>query len=102
MRLRIDPASASPPYEQLHHQIEALTLANAAAGADKMLIESVRVFDQFSGEKAQAQMGEGKKSLAISARLQPRDKTLTDAEIDSVAAKIIDKVAKATGGVLRS
>ena len=83
-------------------RVEALTLVNAAAGADKALIESVRVFDQFTGEKAQAQMGQGKKSLAISARLQPRDKTLTDAEIDSVCAKIIDKVAKATGGVLRS
>ena len=82
--------------------IEAITLVNAAAGADKALIDSVRVFDQFTGEKAEAQMGEGKKSVAITARLQPRDKTLTDAEIEAVAAKIVEKVAKATGGVLRS
>ena len=81
---------------------EAITLVNAAAGADKALIDSVRVFDQFTGEKAEAQMGEGKKSVAITARLQPRDKTLTDAEIEAVAAKIVEKVAKATGGVLRS
>ncbi|WBU53423.1 phenylalanine--tRNA ligase subunit beta [Paracoccus sp. SCSIO 75233] len=82
--------------------VEALKLVNAAAGADKALIESVRVFDQFAGEKAEAQMGAGKKSVAITARLQPRDKTLTDAEIEAVAAKIVDKVSKATGGVLRS
>jgi len=81
---------------------EALTLVNAAAGADKALIESVRVFDQFTGERAEAQMGAGKKSIALSVRLQPRDKTLTEAEIEAVSARIIDKVTKATGGALRS
>ena len=75
---------------------------NAALGADKVLIESVRVFDQFSGDKAEAQIGAGKKSLALTVRLQPSDKTLTEAEIEAVAAKIVDKVNKATGGTLRS
>ncbi len=81
--------------------VEALTLVNAAQGADKALIESVAVFDQFTGDKAEAQMGAGKKSLAITVRLQPRDKTLTDEEIEAVSAKIVEKVAKATGGALR-
>jgi phenylalanyl-tRNA synthetase beta chain len=81
--------------------VEALTMVNAAQGADKALIAAVRVFDQFTGDKAEAQMGAGKKSLAISVRLQPTDKTLTEAEIEAVSAKIIEKVAKATGGVLR-
>ena len=76
--------------------VEALTLVNAAAGADKALIERVTVFDQFTGLEG------GKKSIAITARLQPRDKTLTDAEIEAVAAKIVEKVGKATGGVLRA
>ena len=75
---------------------------NAALGADKALIESVRVFDQFTGDKAEAQMGAGKKSLAISVRLQPVDKTLTEKEIEAIAATIVEKVGKATGGVLRS
>ena len=82
--------------------VEALTLVNAAQGADKALIEEVRVFDEFSGEKAEAQMGAGKKSLAITVRLQPRDRTLTEEEISAVSAKIVEKVAKATGGALRS
>ncbi|MEO5620584.1 MAG: phenylalanine--tRNA ligase subunit beta, partial [Cypionkella sp.] len=82
-------------------QVEALTAVNAATGADKALIESVRLFDQFAGEKAEAQMGAGKKSIALTVRLQPTDKTLTDADIEAVSAKIIDKVAKATGGSLR-
>jgi phenylalanyl-tRNA synthetase beta chain len=81
--------------------VEVLTAVNAAQGADKALIESVRVFDQFSGEKAEAQMGAGKKSIALTVRLQPVDKTLTEAEIEAVSAKIIEKVAKATGGALR-
>jgi phenylalanyl-tRNA synthetase beta chain len=81
--------------------VEALTLVNAAVGADKVLIADVRVFDQFAGDKAVAQMGTGKKSLAITVRLQPVERTLTEAEIEAVSAKIIEKVGKATGGVLR-
>ena len=81
--------------------VEALTALNAAQGADKALIESVRLFDQFTGEKAESQMGAGKKSIALTVRLQPTGKTLTEAEIEAVSAKIIEKVTKATGGTLR-
>lgn len=77
--------------------VEALTLVNAAAGADKALIDDVRVFDEFIGDS----LGEGKKSLAITVRLQPKDATLKDADIEAVGAKVIEKVIKATGGVLR-
>lgn len=82
--------------------VETLTAVNAAQGADKALVESVRVFDQFTGEKAEAQMGAGKKSIALTVRLQPTEKTLTEADIEAVSAKIIEKVTKATGGTLRS
>ncbi|SEK86160.1 phenylalanyl-tRNA synthetase beta subunit [Roseovarius azorensis] len=78
-------------------RVEALSLVNAAAGADKTLIEDVRIFDEFVG----GGLGEGKKSLAMTVRLQPREKTLTDSDIETVSAKIIEKVTKATGGVLR-
>ncbi len=44
----------------------------------------------------------GKKSLAIAVTMQPRERTLTDTEIEEVAQKIVSAVAKATGGVLRS
>ncbi|MFT3690478.1 phenylalanine--tRNA ligase subunit beta [Paenirhodobacter sp.] len=81
--------------------VEAITAVNAAYGADKALVTAVSVFDQFTGAKAEEQMGAGKKSLALAVRLQPKDKTLTDAEIEAVAAKIVDKVTKATGGTLR-
>lgn len=80
---------------------EALTLVNAALGADKSLIDAVNVFDEFSGDRAEAQMGAGKKSLAISVRLQPTEKNLTEKDIEAVSAKIVEKVTKATGGALR-
>ncbi|CAN1561550.1 PheT Phenylalanyl-tRNA synthetase beta subunit [Paracoccaceae bacterium] len=83
-------------------RVETLTAVNAAQGADKALIESVRVFDQFTGDKAEAQMGLGKKSIALTVRLQPTTTTLTEAEIEAVSAKIIEKVSKATGGSLRA
>ncbi|QCO55641.1 phenylalanine--tRNA ligase subunit beta [Pseudorhodobacter turbinis] len=81
--------------------VEALVALNAAQGADKALIAEVRLFDQFTGEKAESQMGEGKKSIALTVRLQPTQTTLTDKDIEAVSAKIIDKVSKATGGTLR-
>lgn len=77
--------------------VDALTLVNAAAGADKSLIAGVRVFDEFTG----GSLEDGKKSLAITVRLQPVEATLKDADIEAVSAKVVEKVAKATGGVLR-
>ncbi len=77
--------------------VHALMLVNAAMGADKTLIDDVRVFDEFIG----GALGEGKKSLALTVRMQPSDKTLKDADIEAVSNKVIEKVTKATGGVLR-
>ena len=44
---------------------------------------------------------EGQKSVAVEVTLQPREKTLEDAEIEAVSAKIVAAAAKATGAVLR-
>jgi phenylalanyl-tRNA synthetase beta chain len=77
--------------------VDALTLVNAASGADKVLIDGVRVFDEF----IDGSLGDGKKSLAITVRLQPSDATLKEADIEAVSATIIEKVSKATGGTLR-
>jgi len=67
------------------------------SGVDRALISDVGVFDVFTGKG----VPDGKKSLAIEVTLQPRDKTLTDAEIEAVAARIVAAVKKATGGELR-
>ena len=85
----------------LDARVEALSVVNAALGADKGLIEEVHVFDEFHGPRAEAQMGPGKKSLAITVRLQPKDRTLKDEDIEAVSRKVIESVTKATGGTLR-
>ena len=77
--------------------VEAQTVVNAARSVDRELIDEVRVFDEFLGPD----LGAGKKSLAVSVRLQPVRRTLTDREIEAVGANIAEKVRKATGGVLR-
>ena len=82
--------------------VEAEAVLRAARGADKALITEVTLFDLFEGPKAEAQMGPGKKSLAIAVRLRPTVATLTEAEIEAVSAKVVAGVAKATGGVLRA
>jgi phenylalanyl-tRNA synthetase beta chain len=96
-------ASALQPIERdfafiLDTSVQTDAVVRAARGADKALITDVSVFDLFAG----AGVGEGKKSLAIQVTLQPVERTLTDAEIEAVAQKIVAAVTKATGGTLRS
>jgi phenylalanyl-tRNA synthetase beta chain len=81
----------------LDARVAAAEVVRAAIGADKALISAVGVFDVFTGKG----VPDGKKSLAIEVTLQPKEKTLTDAEIEAVAAKIVAAVTKATGGELR-
>jgi len=83
-------------------ELEVEKLVKAAKGGDKKLIDSVRVFDIFGGAKAEAQMGAGKKSVAISVRIQPKAATLTEKEIEAISTKVVASVAKVTGGELRS
>ena len=75
----------------------AADMVRAAKGADKKLIEAVRVFDVFEGGNLPASM----KSVALEVTLQPSEQTLTDAEIEAVAKKVTAAVEKATGGKLR-
>jgi phenylalanyl-tRNA synthetase beta chain len=81
----------------LDQNVPAGEVVRAASSADRALISDVGVFDVFAGPG----VPQGKKSLAIEVTLQPREKTLTDAEIEAVAAKIVVAVTKATGGELR-
>ncbi len=43
----------------------------------------------------------GKKSLAIEVVFQPRERTLTDADIEAASEKVVAAVSKATGATLR-
>jgi phenylalanyl-tRNA synthetase beta chain len=78
--------------------VKAGDIVRAAQSADRKLIEAVTVFDVYEGRGIEP----GKKSVAIAVTLQPREKTMTDEEIEAVAAKIVAEVGKRTGGVLRA
>jgi len=77
--------------------ISAATILRAASGADKKLIQAVEIFDVYKGEGIEAH----KKSVAIEVTIQPFERTLTDADIEALSAKVIANVLKSTGGTLR-
>jgi phenylalanyl-tRNA synthetase beta chain len=77
--------------------VTADAVVRAARGADRALISGVSLFDVYQGDRLPA----GKKSLAIEVALQPRERTLNDAEIDAASQKVVAAVAKATGATLR-
>ena len=72
-------------------------LVRAALGVDKALIASARVFDVYEGPG----VPEGSKSVAIEVAIQPRDKTLTEAEIESLSSRIV-AAAEKSGAKLRT
>jgi phenylalanyl-tRNA synthetase beta chain len=72
-------------------------LTKAVAGADKALIAGARVFDVYEGKG----VPDGQKSLAIEVAIQPREKTLTDAEIEALSSRIV-AAAEKIGAKLRA
>jgi len=77
--------------------VAADAVIRAARTGDRALITNVALFDVYAGDK----LPEGKKSLALEVTFQPRERTLTDAEIEAACSKVIAAVAKATGATLR-
>jgi phenylalanyl-tRNA synthetase beta chain len=78
--------------------VKAADILRAAQGVDKKLIVNVSLFDIYEG----AGIAPDKKSIAIAVTIQPREKTMTDAEIDTLGQRIVAEVSKKTGGVLRA
>src|SRR6202008_2062318 len=92
------PTRAKPPLELSAFQpvsrdfafivdrtVKAGDIVRAAQGVDKKLITDVTVFDVYQGKG----IDDAKKSVALAVTMQPRDKTMTDEEIDAVGAKIV-------------
>ncbi len=77
--------------------VTADAVLRAARGAERQLTAGATVFDVYQGENVPP----GQKSIGVEIVLQPRERTLTDAEIEAIAARIVDAVAKKTGAALR-
>ncbi len=82
----------------VERNVKAADIVRATASVDRKLIAGVNVFDVYEG----AGIEPGKKSIAIAVTIQPCEKTMTDAEIEALAGKIVAEVGKRTGGVLRT
>src|SRR5215471_8500789 len=103
---RAKPALELSPFQPVERDfafvvdraVRAGDLVRAAQTADRKLITNVTVFDVYEGEG----IAPDKKSIAIAVTLQPREKTMTDQEIEAVAARIVAEVGKRTGGTLRT
>ena len=101
-RPRFDVSSLMPLSRDFAFVIDqdraAGDLVKAVAGADKALIAGARVFDVYQGPG----VPEGSKSVAVEVQIQPREKTLTDAEIEQLSSRIVTAAEKACGAKLRS
>lgn len=62
----------------------------AIRGAERKLLRDVKLFDVYEGKN----LPEGKKSYAVSMKLQDDEKTLNDKQIDAVMGKIVKAVEK--------
>jgi phenylalanyl-tRNA synthetase beta chain len=78
--------------------VKAADIVRTAQSVDRKLITGVTVFDVYEGKG----IDPDKKSIAIAVTLQPREKTMTDEEIEALGAKIVAEVSKRTGGTLRT
>jgi phenylalanyl-tRNA synthetase beta chain len=104
--VKTKPALELSPLMPLKRDFAFLVAADTPAGdlvrpilgADKALIAEARVFDVYAGTG----VPEGQKSVAVEVVVQPRDKTLTDGEIEGLSARIVAAAEKAVGAKLRS
>lgn len=86
----------------LDEGVEAEEVLRAAESSEfSKHFEKVAVFDEFSGPKAEEQFGKGKKSLAFSVRLQPRERSFKVEQLEEICADIVKKVSDRVGGQLR-
>jgi len=73
-------------------------IINLVKKIDKELIKDVKIFDVYQGDNITS----GKKSIAFNVTLEPKDKTLSDNDIEEVSKKIISTVQETTDAILRS
>jgi len=73
-------------------------IINLVKKIDKELIKDVKIFDVYQGDN----ISSDKKSIAFNVTLEPKDKTLSDNDIEQISKKIISVVQESTGATLRS
>jgi phenylalanyl-tRNA synthetase beta chain len=77
--------------------VAAADAVSAVRSAGGKLLQDVRVFDVYRG----AQVGEGRKSLALALTFQAPDRTLSDDDVAPARKKIVAALTEQVGGELR-
>jgi len=65
---------------------------------DRELIKVVKIFDIYQGDNIEV----GKKSIAFTVTLEPKNKTLSENDIEQISKKIVSLVQESTGATIRS
>jgi phenylalanyl-tRNA synthetase beta chain len=95
--IAVQDVALSVPESVLAADVERALVDGAAAAGD-VALESVRLFDVYTGDQA----GAGRKSLAYTLRFRAPDRTLTAEEASAARDAAVAEAARRTGAVLRS
>ena len=95
-----------PVYQPVERDFAFLVNQDVPAGKildllrkiDKNLIHSVGIFDVYQG----LGVPEGQKSIGVTVRLEPRERTLTENDLTLISQKIVTLMHENIGAVLRS
>jgi phenylalanyl-tRNA synthetase beta chain len=97
----VDLITYPPVYQDIavvvDEAVEAQTVMDSVRSAAGPELRAVRIFDVYRG----AQVGEGKKSLALRLEFQSAERTLTDEDVAAVRGRIEERLAQEVGGTLR-
>ncbi len=97
-RLTKHPASSRDVAVVVPETVSKAELETVIRRCAGELLRDVRVFDIYTGK----QVPDGCKSMAFNLTYQAADRTLTDGEVDASIKKVVEEVAEAYKGQLRS
>lgn len=82
----------------LDKKITADQIIKSIQKVDRNLVQAVQIFDVYEGDKLEKEQ----KSIAVQVKLQARDKTLSEEDLNTVSANLVNAVEKMCGGTLRN
>ncbi len=101
--MQFRPPAKYPPVERdiavvVDETIPSSRIREIIASYPTTLIEDVSLFDYFTG----GSIPKGRKSIAFNVLYRAQDRTLTDAEVEELHAKLVKDVLEKSGGELRA
>jgi phenylalanyl-tRNA synthetase beta chain len=82
----------------LDKKVSADQMIRSIQKIDKNLIQDIQIFDVYEGDKLPSEQ----KSMAIQVKLQALDRTLSEEDLNTFSANLVNVVEKSCGGILRN